>query len=161
MESSSTPQLSCCRIVPHFTRGTDALGNLHNLLKFQGFCASYGFGDLALLPSPAILGRTRYFGRHGLRGASLWLNQSMFARKIRVEYEENGRRLPCPLKWLDSFSMRNFTNARVFDDTLPLVDGQMEIGKNIPLSQLREAMEDWFRKKSYLSKEARLLLSES
>jgi hypothetical protein len=96
-----------------------------------------------------------------LHGVSLWLNQSMFARKIRVEYEENGRRLPCPLKWLDSFSMRNFTNARVFDDTLPLVDGQMEIGKNIPLNQLREAMEDWFRKKSYLSKDARLVLSES
>jgi hypothetical protein len=94
-------------------------------------------------------------------GGSLWLNQSMFARKIGVEYEENGRRLPCPLKWLDSFSMRNFTNARVFDDTLPLVDGQMEIGKNIPLNQLREAMEDWFRKKSYLSKDARLVLSES
>jgi hypothetical protein len=96
-----------------------------------------------------------------LRGGNLWLNQSMFARKIRVEYEENGRRLPCPLKWLDSFSMRNFTNARVFDDTLPVVDGQMEIGKNIPLNQLGEAMEDWFRKKSYLSKDARLLLSES
>jgi hypothetical protein len=96
-----------------------------------------------------------------LHGGRLWLNQSMFARKIRVEYEENGRRLPCPLKWLDSFSMRNFTNARVFDDTLPLVDGQMEIGKNIPLNQLGEAMEDWFRKKSYLSKDARLLLSES
>jgi hypothetical protein len=96
-----------------------------------------------------------------LPGRSLWLNQSMFARKICVQYEENGRRLPCPLKWLDSFSMRNFTNARVFDDTLPLVDGQMEIGKNIPLNQLREAMEDWFRKKSYLSKDARLVLSES
>ncbi|SPF46475.1 hypothetical protein SBA1_650024 [Candidatus Sulfotelmatobacter kueseliae] len=43
----------------------------------------------------------------------------MFARKIRVEYEEDGRRRPCPLKWLDSFSMRNFTNASIFDDTLP------------------------------------------
>jgi len=96
-----------------------------------------------------------------LPGGGLWLNQSMFARKICVQYEENGRRLPCPLKWLDSFSMRNFTNARVFDDTLPLVDGQREIGKNIPLNQLREAMEDWFRKKSYLSKDARLVLSES
>ena len=41
----------------------------------------------------------------------------MFARKIRVEYEADGQRLPCPLKWLDSFSMRNFTNATVFDDT--------------------------------------------
>jgi len=155
------PQLSCFIIVPHFTRGTDALGNLHNLLKFQGFCASYGFGDLALLTSQEIWGERDILAAVALDGGSLWLNQSMFARKIRVEYEENGRRLPCPLKWLDSFSMRNFTNARVFDDTLPLVDGQMEIGKNIPLNQLREAMEDWFRKKSYLSKDARLLLSES
>ena len=52
----------------------------------------------------------------------------MFARKIRVEYEENGAGIPCPLKWLDSFSMRNFTNASAFDDTLPVADGQMEIG---------------------------------
>ena len=50
----------------------------------------------------------------------------MFARKIRVDYEENGQLLPCPLKWLDSFSMRNFTNATVFDDTLPIADGRME-----------------------------------
>jgi len=114
-----------------------------------------------LLTSQEIWGVRDILAAVALDGGSLWLNQSMFARKIRVEYEENGRRLPCPLKWLDSFSMRNFTNARVFDDTLPLVDGQMEIGKNIPLNQLREAMEDWFRKKSYLSKDARLLLSES
>ena len=140
---------------------TDAQGDLHNLLKFQGFCASYAFGDLALLPFPGDLGERDILAAIALHGGSLWLNQSMFARKIRVEYEENGRRLPCPLKWLDSFSMRSFTNAKVFDDTLPLVDGQMEIGKNIPLHQLREAMEDWFRKKSYLSKDARLLLSES
>jgi hypothetical protein len=84
----------------------------------------------------------------------------MFARKIRVEYEENGRRMPCPLKWLDSFSMRNFTNASVFDDTLPLGDGVLEIGSKVPLEQLREAMEDWFRKKSYLPKIARLVLEE-
>jgi hypothetical protein len=84
----------------------------------------------------------------------------MFARKIRVEYEENGRRLPCPLKWLDSFSMRNFTNASVFDDTLPLGDGVLEIGSKVPLEQLSEAMEDWFRKKSYLPKIARLVLEE-
>lgn len=84
----------------------------------------------------------------------------MFARKIRVEYEENGRRVPCPLKWLDSFSMRNFTNATVFDDTLPLSDGQMEIGSAVPVDQLKEAMEDWFQRKSYLSKGSHLLLSE-
>jgi len=90
----------------------------------------------------------------------VWLNQSMFARKIHVEYEDHGQRLPCPLKWLDSFSMRNFTNASVFDDTVPVSDGRMEIGTNVPLDQLREAMEDWFRRKSYLPKDSRLLLEE-
>jgi hypothetical protein len=84
----------------------------------------------------------------------------MFARKIRVEYEDNGRRLPCPLKWLDNFSMRNFTNATVFDNTLPLADGAMEIGTHVPIPQLKDAMEDWFRRKSYLSKAATLLITE-
>jgi len=85
----------------------------------------------------------------------------MFARKIRVEYETAGRRQPCPLKWLDSFGMRNFTNASVFDDTLPLADGVMEIGSRVPLPELKTAMEDWFRRKNYLPKGAELLLSES
>jgi hypothetical protein len=85
----------------------------------------------------------------------------MFARKIRVEYEANGQRHPCPLKWLDSFSMRNFTNAPVFDDTLPVADGQMEIGRNVPLGQLKEKMEDWFRRKSYLPKDGVLMVSEA
>lgn len=84
----------------------------------------------------------------------------MFARKIRVEYQSGGQRQPCPLKWLDSFSMRNFTNASVFDDTLPVADGQMEIGRNVPLDQLKEKMEDWFRRKSYLPPGATLLMSE-
>ena len=88
----------------------------------------------------------------------MWLNQFMFARKIHVEYEEDGRRLPCPLKWLDSFSMRNFTNASVFDDTLPVSDGRMEIGSAVPIDQLKEAMEDWFRRKGYLPKESRLVI---
>jgi hypothetical protein len=85
----------------------------------------------------------------------------MFARKIRVDYEANGQRLPCPLKWLDSFSMRSFTNASVFDDTLPVSDGRMEIGRNVPLDQLRDSMEDWFRRKGYLPKESTLWLAES
>jgi len=84
----------------------------------------------------------------------------MFSRKIRIEYEENGRRQPAPLKWLDSFSMRNFTNDSIFDDTLPLADGQMEIGARVPLTELKSAMEDWFRRKSYLAKSAALVISE-
>jgi hypothetical protein len=84
----------------------------------------------------------------------------MFARKIRVEYEEAGQHHPCPLKWLDSFSMRNFTNDQVFDDTLPTGDGTIEIGTRVPLDRLQTSMEDWFRRKSYLAKEARLVLEE-
>jgi hypothetical protein len=82
----------------------------------------------------------------------------MFARRIRVEYEEKGQRKPCPLKWLDSFSMRNFTNASVFDDTLPVADGVMEIGTHVPVEDLKTAMEDWFRRKSYLPKGVHLII---
>lgn len=83
----------------------------------------------------------------------------MFSRKIRVEYEADGRRHPAPLKWLDSFSMRNFTNAQMFDDTLPLADGVVEIGSRVPLAELKSAMEDWFRRKSYLPKEGHLIVT--
>jgi hypothetical protein len=84
----------------------------------------------------------------------------MFARKIRVEYEEQGERKPCLLKWLDSFSMRNFTNDPVFDDTLPTADGHMEIGARVPLDRLQHDMEDWLRRKSYLKPGNRLIVSE-
>jgi len=84
----------------------------------------------------------------------------MYARKIRVEYESDGQRHPCPLKWLDSFSMRNFTNDAVFDDTIPVADGQMEIGARVPLDRLKTSMEDWFRRKSYLPNHAALVISE-
>jgi hypothetical protein len=84
----------------------------------------------------------------------------MFARKIRVEYEEAGQRKPCPLKWLDSFSMRNFTNDQVFDDTIPAGDGLMEIGTRVPLERLQVSMEDWFRRKSYLTAGAKLVVNE-
>ena len=84
----------------------------------------------------------------------------MFARKIRVEHQDKNQRRPCPLKWLDSFSMRNFTNASIFDDTLPTADGFLEVGSRVPVDQLRDAMEDWFRRKTYLPREASLVLTE-
>ncbi|HEU5415522.1 MAG TPA: hypothetical protein VFW31_17275, partial [Candidatus Angelobacter sp.] len=67
---------------------------------------------------------------------------------------------PCPLKWLDNFSMRNFTNDQIFDDTLPIADGTMEIGTRVPLDRLQTAMEEWFRKKSYLTKQEKLKIEE-
>ena len=84
----------------------------------------------------------------------------MFSRKIRVEYEAEGKRQPCPIKWLDNFSMRNFTNDSIFDETLPISDGVLEIGTRVPLDQLKRAMEDWFHRKSYLAKDASLFLAE-
>jgi hypothetical protein len=64
------------------------------------------------------------------------------------------------MKWLDNFAMRNFTNDPVFDDTLPVADGLMEIGTKVPLERLRDAMEEWFRRKSYLPREAKLVITE-
>ena len=64
------------------------------------------------------------------------------------------------MKWLDSFSMRNFTNATVFDDTVPVHDGCIEIGTKVPLDKLGEAMEDWFRRKGYLAEGSELSLEE-
>ncbi|MGE5321960.1 MAG: hypothetical protein ACM3SW_03825 [Actinomycetota bacterium] len=74
----------------------------------------------------------------------------MYSRKISVRYGTRSGNQPCPLKWLDNFAMRNFTNDPIFDDTLPVSEGLMEIGAKVPLERLQTAMEEWFRKKSYL-----------
>jgi len=84
----------------------------------------------------------------------------MFARKIKVEFDDHGQRHACPMKWLDNFAMRNFTNDPIFDDTLPVSDGVMEIGSRVPLDRLKADMEDWFRRKSYLPKDAKLVVQE-
>ncbi len=74
----------------------------------------------------------------------------MFARKLQVELAGPAGARPCPLKALDSFAMRSFTGESRFDDTLPVGDGRLEAGARVPLEPLRAAMEDWFRRKSYL-----------
>jgi hypothetical protein len=84
----------------------------------------------------------------------------MFSRRVRIEYNENGERKPCPIKWLDNFAMRNFTNDPIFDDTLPVGDGLMEIGARVPLTRLKEAMEDWFRRKSYIARDEYIRVEE-
>jgi len=84
----------------------------------------------------------------------------MYTRRISVQYQVEGQLLPCPMKWLDNFSMRNFTNDPVFDDTLPVADGLMQVGTRVPLERLRQAMEDWFKRKFYISKDAKLVVEE-
>ena len=56
--------------------------------------------------------------------------------------------------------MRSFTNDSIFDDTLPIADGLMRVGTRVPLERLKEAMEDWFRRKSYIGKEQQLTIEE-
>jgi len=92
----------------------------------------------------------------------------MFVRRLSVEWVNEsgtesgaagaGKAQPCPLRWIDNFAMRNFTNEAVFDDTLPLGDGLMEVGHRVPLDALRRAMEDWFRRKGYIGPADSLLI---
>ena len=85
----------------------------------------------------------------------------MFARKLSIQrIDANGTRHPCPIRWIDNFAMRNFTNDAVFDDTLPIADGLLEAGFRVPLDRLSLAMEDWFRRKSYLKLDERLRITE-
>jgi hypothetical protein len=75
----------------------------------------------------------------------------MFQRRLRIEVvNEVGGAVACPLKWIDNFAMRNFTNDAAFDDTLPLEDGLMEVGNRVPIEAMRAAMEDWFGRKGWL-----------
>jgi hypothetical protein len=85
----------------------------------------------------------------------------MFARRLSIwRVDSSGERYPCPLRWIDSFAMRNFTNQAIFDDTLPVADGLLEAGHRVPLGQLQPAMEDWFRRKGYLKPQERLEIAE-
>jgi hypothetical protein len=85
----------------------------------------------------------------------------MFARRLRIErIDSTGRAHSCPIRWIDSFAMRNFTNDAIFDDTLPVADGLLEAGYRVPIERLESNMEDWFRRKNYIGPEERLRVSE-
>ncbi|HUY95662.1 MAG TPA: hypothetical protein VMU71_10200 [Terracidiphilus sp.] len=85
----------------------------------------------------------------------------MFVRRLKVEQVDGtGARQACPIRWIDNFAMRNFTNEAIFDDTLPAGDGLLEAGHRVPIDRLQSAMEEWFRRKGYLKAEERLELTE-
>ena len=85
----------------------------------------------------------------------------MFVRKLSIQYiDAVGERRPCPIRWIDNFAMRNFTNDAIFDDTLPVADGMLEAGHRVPLDRLHRAMDDWFRRKSYLKPGEALEIAE-
>lgn len=74
----------------------------------------------------------------------------MFARRLKVLLRGPQGSRPCPLKYLDSFAMRNFTGESRFDETLPVADGELEASLRVPVDALGAALQDWFRRKSYL-----------
>ena len=85
----------------------------------------------------------------------------MFLRKLKIEsVDAAGQPHTCPVQWIDNFAMRNFTNDAIFDDTLPVEDGLLEVGNRVPLDRLLSDMEEWFRRKSYLKLEERLVVTE-
>ena len=85
----------------------------------------------------------------------------MFVRRLSIQrIDSAGEHTPCPIRWIDNFAMRNFTNDAVFDDTLPVGDGLLEVGSRVPLDGLHLAMEDWFRRKGYLKNDERLEVLE-
>ena len=85
----------------------------------------------------------------------------MFVRRLSIDRVDSiGLRHACPIRWIDNFAMRNFTNDQVFDDTLPAGDGLLEAGHRVPLDRLGPAMEDWFRRKGYLKGDERLEVKE-
>ena len=71
----------------------------------------------------------------------------MYAQHLLVETIIDEKRSLCPMDWLDSFCMRNFTGSAEFDDTLPVADGAIEAGSRVSPERLAQAMSEWFTRR--------------
>lgn len=71
----------------------------------------------------------------------------MYARKLQVDVVLGGVRRACPLEWLDSFCMRNFTGSAEFDDTLPIGEGRLEASLRVDPTRLAAALGEWLTKR--------------
>ena len=85
----------------------------------------------------------------------------MFARRLRVEIEQQGSPRACPLDWMDHFFMRHFTGISALDDTLPVSDGLLEAGRRVDLAVLTASFEQWLKGRKLIPLEARLLIHEA
>ena len=83
----------------------------------------------------------------------------MFARKLRVEIEEQGTLRPCPLDWMDHFFMRSFTGLSAMDETLPVADGRLEAGLRVEPSEIAAQFEKWLRGRKMIPPDAVLRVS--
>jgi hypothetical protein len=71
----------------------------------------------------------------------------VYAQRFAVEVIVGGERRLCPLDWLDSFCMRNFTGSAEFDDTLPLADGLLEAGFRVVPDRFASALSEWLTRR--------------
>jgi hypothetical protein len=71
----------------------------------------------------------------------------MYAQKLLVDVIVAGERRRCPLEWLDSFCMRNFTGQAEFDDTLPIGEGMIEAGLRVAPERLAKALGEWLTRR--------------
>ena len=71
----------------------------------------------------------------------------MYAQKLQVVVIVGDERKPCPMDWLDSFCMRNFTGSAEFDDTLPIAEGQMEASLKVNPERFAAAFAEWLSKR--------------
>ncbi len=84
----------------------------------------------------------------------------MFARKVRIEIEENGQRRPCPLDWMDHFFMRHFTGLSGLEETLPVGEGLLEAGRRVALPVIQEKFQEWLRGRKVIGPKAAVCVSE-
>lgn len=82
------------------------------------------------------------FSHRGARSAQCYTRE-VYAQKFSVDVVIAGERKLCPLDWLDSFSMRNFTNAAEFDDVLPIGDGRIEASFRVKPERYANALGAW------------------
>lgn len=71
----------------------------------------------------------------------------MYARKLKVHVKIGEEERACPLDWLDSFCMRDFTRSGAFDDTLPAGDGELEASFRVDAQALAAALADWLTRR--------------
>lgn len=71
----------------------------------------------------------------------------MYARRLHIDILIGASRRPCPLEWLDQFTMRNFTGLAEFDDTLPVADGLLEAGLRVEPERLAASLAEWLTRR--------------
>ena len=79
----------------------------------------------------------------------------MFARKLRLAVDER----PVPKAWLDQFFMRDFTGSSAFDETLPVGDGELEVGLGVDAAEVKVQFEKWLRGRKMIPEGTELVVS--